>query len=385
MDQFTVCALTSSGTAELYEGEYPVTTIHDVSLQTSDRKATPHSNGLITVSTHRVIWIDSRRSRAICCPLWLLQGRGYEDKSSRFRGRVVSLNVGSGVRVCFDSKTSVKDRDAFANAVSSGVTKKEWERIAREKRAEAEKELRKMETEYVPVGLGMRAVQQHVLKHAAEQEANISSGFGSIDQLRDQAKDMMEIAKQFRERGKQMKGEEANELIAMMAELGIETPVTKESTGGNLRVYRDELSREISRFLLKPLLQVGGIMTLTDAYLLVMRNRATTELVSPADFRSAVDSFKRLNVAIEVVRLESGELSLQLDSSKDVSGLKSLQELAETRGGISAIDVMRIRHIPIQVAQRMVETAEEAGYLARDEGGEGVLFFKNRFDEFLVT
>lgn len=381
MDNFATCPLTATGMPLLYEGEFPTATLYKISLQTHDKKATLNSNGLIIVSTHRIIWIDAGRKRAVAVPLWILGPAPVEDKSSPFRARVL-LKVGKGVRVCFEGSTSSKDRDSFTLAVSSGLTRKEWERVAREKQVEQQKEEKKQEGEYVPRALGSSGVKAQVLKQSSEQGATISSGFASIDELKTQAKEMTDIARRFREQGKQMSGEDANELIGMMADLGIETPVTKESTGGNLRVYREELSREISQFLLKPLLRVGGIMTLTDAYLLVMRNRATSELVSPQDFRGAVDSFRKLNVAIEMIRMESGDLAVQLDTKRDDSGEKALQELSVEKGGISAVDVTRIRHIPVQRARAMLEVAEKGGYLVRDETTEGVRFFKNLFHEY---
>lgn len=382
MEYFAACQLSSTGTVVTYEGEIVITSLENVSLRTHDKQATPHVSGLITVTTHRVVWMDRARRSAIAAHLASLPRAGaVEVKSSAFSTPRALLRFGQGVRIEFASQTPARDRDRFSQEVVNAVNRAEWVRIAEVKRREEAKKAQ--EGMYVRRRLGASGVQDKVVKRDAEHGQVITSGFGSLDHLRTQAEDLMKIASHFRTASaNEQRGEDENELLSMMAEMGIDSPVTKESAGGNVRVYREQLARQMAEFLRTPILDLGGIMTLSDAYCLVMRNRASTELVSPEDFRIACGYFAGLGLAIEVVRLESGVLALKLDASRDSSGALALRKLAEERISVTPIDIVRIRHVPIQRASSMLEDAEKAGFLARDSTTDGLRFFPNVFDSF---
>lgn len=382
MEYFQACQLSTTGTVVTYEGEIVIKSLDNVSIRTHDKRPTPHVSGLITVTTHRVVWVDRTRRSAIAAHLASLPRIGpVEVKSTAFSAPRAILRFGQGVRIEFASATPGRDRDTFSQEVASAVARAEWERIAEVKRREEARKAK--EGEFVRRRLGASGVQDKVAKRDAEHGQMISSGFGSLDHLRTQAEDLMKIANTFRTAtAVASRGDEENELLSMMAEMGIDSPVTKESAGGNVRVYREQLARQMAEFLRKPTLDVGGIMTLTDAYCLVMRNRASTELVSPEDFRIACGYFSRLGLAIEVVQLESGVLALKLDASRDSSGAQALRKLAEERSSVTPIDMVRIRHVPIQRATSMLEDAENAGFLARDSTTDGLRFFPNLFDSF---
>lgn len=381
MQYFSPAQLSSSGTSVPLEGEYVLANVGDAVILTHDKKVTPFTRGLLTVTTHRIIWINASRTRSAAAWLAHLPVQcPYEDKSGPFHARIL-LKYGVGLRVEFYGSTPGKDRDRFCTCITDGLNRKEWEVVARAKAAEAAR--KEKLSEYVPRRLGISAVQERVVQRRQQQQQTIDSSFASLDQLRSQAGDLMKIAAAFKS-ATMAKGEENNELLELMSEMGIESPVTKESTGGNVRVYREQLSRQLAQFLQKPILNVGGIMTVVDAYCVVIRNRATTELISPEDFRAACGFFHNLNLPVKLVKLESGVDALEIDTSADSSGSKVLRKLAEERGSVTPIDVTRIRHIPIQRAKVMLEVAEKNRMLVRDETTEGLRFFPNIFDSFNI-
>lgn len=374
MDTFISCNLTPAGTFATLEGEYVTASIDKVSLQTHDKTSTPHIRGLLNVTTHRIVWTNSSRTTAIAAPLTSLSPSvQVEDKSSPLHSRVL-LNFGRGVRVLFDSKTT-RDRQRFITAVRDAYVKKEWKRIAQQKAKEAAEQAKM--GEYIPRRPGINAVQNRIRMHNDQRAQVINTGFVSIDQLRSQAEDLIKIAALFRT--KTNSAGEDNELLNMMADMGIQSPVTKHITGGNVSVYREQLARQVSYFLRQPVLKLGGIITLTDAYCLTMRNRATTELVSPEDFREACKAFERLNLGIRLISLESDVLALSIDASKDSRGAEALRDLAQEQTSITALDVVRERHIPIQRALAMLKEAEKLGFMSRDETTDGLRFFPNMF------
>lgn len=379
MEIFKPSPLSPTGMVLTTEGEIVITSLDNVSLQTQGHRLTPYTRGLVTVTTHRFVWTDRARESCISFPLLLLpQYNPVEQKP--FSSRML-LHVGSGVYLECSSASS-KEREQLVIELKNATARREWEKIAEIKRLEAERKAR--EGEYVRRRLGASGVADKVVKRDHETGHSIATGFASLDQLRSQAEALMQIAHTFKTATvKAERGAEENELLIMMAEMGINSPVTKESTGGNVKVYREQLARQMAEFLRQPILNLGGVMTLSDAYCLVMRNRATTELVSPEDFRIACGYFERLGLMIEVVTMESGVQALSLDAARDDSGAKALHKLAEERNSITPIDVVRIRHVPIQRATPMLEDAESAGFLARDFTTEGLRFFPNIFHSFI--
>lgn len=379
MEFFSSVQLSNSGTTIPLEGEFVLTDIGDSVILTHDKKATPFTRGLLTVTTHRIIWINASRTKSAAAWLAHLPSqRPFEDKSSPFHTRVL-LNYGVGLRVEFHGPTPGKDRDRFCTCIRDGLRRKEWEVIAREKAAEAARKAQM--AEYVPRKLGISGIQERVVQRRQQQQQTIDSSFASLDHLRNQAADLVKIATAFKS-STMSEGQENQELLEMMSEMGIESPVTKESTGGNVRVYREQLSRQLAQFLQIPIINVGGVMTVVDAYCVTIRNRATTELISPEDFRSACGYFRILNLPIRLVKLESGVDALEIDTTADSRGAKVLRKLAEERGSVTPIDVTRIRHIPIQRSKIMLEDAEMRGLLVRDETTEGLRFFPNQFELF---
>eukprot|EP00171_Calliarthron_tuberculosum_P019213 IDg19213t1 len=87
-----------------------------------------------------------------------------------------------------------------------------------------------------------------------------------------------------------------------------------------------------------------------------------------------------MNAGIRPVTLKSGVRALE---SAD-GGAEQLVKLAEERASIAAVDVVRIRGVPLTRALDMLAAAEKAGMLARDEHAGVTRFFPNRFDAFIA-
>lgn len=377
MEHFRLSELSPVGTIITADGEVVLSSVDKVSILTHDKRPTAQQRGLITITTHRLVWTDRNRKSSIALALSMLSSQAPAEVKP-FSSKVL-LRTDPPLRLEFCSGSS-RERDHFVTELSKAVTRQEWVRQEEvRKKKEAKKE---REEEYVPRRLGAAGVIDKVARKDMETGYSIATGFTSLNQLRRQAEELMDVAKKFRSAGGKLEGlnhDQENELLTMMAEMGIESPVTKDMAGGNVKTYREQLARQMAEFLRSRILNVGGIMTLTDAYCLVMRNRATTELVSPEDFRIACGYIYKLGLKIDVIRLESGVAALSVDASKDNSGAKALKEMADKMGSVTAIDVCRVRHVPIQRAKVMLEDAEGTGFLCRDETTEGVRFFPNMF------
>ena len=389
MEKFQDCPLSAAGAVVNVPNEYTKATIDAVTILSSSKKP-QYRRGLLTLTTQRLIWISSNRSNAVYFHLLLLpRQQAFRDKSSLLSARVL-VNLGTSFYLEFEGnsgRSKGSDRDRFITAFNSVLTTREWEKAISTKSTNSTDPLPTNALPSAPTisrqKLGAAAIAARVEQHHSATGAVIESGFVSLNQLKKQAEGLANIAKAYRTApATANRNADENELLAMMADLGIESPVTKDSAGGNIRLYREQLARQTADFLREPILRVGGVITLSDAYCLVVRNRATTELVSPEDFRAACQFFVSLRLPLKLVKLESGVLAIELDGKLDQKGAISLRKLAEERSSITAIDLVRIRHLPIQRATIMLEQAEGLSYLVRDESTDGSRFFPNLFDTF---
>lgn len=302
------------------------------------------------------------------------------DKSSiRTQRLLVYFREKVAVEIVFGRN---KDKEKARNALVRSLKGKEWVRIARAKKVAEEEEKKKRSFDPTRVGIGgvIRSAEREVTKR----EVQISRGFKDLDSLMETARELVVIANRFkdasgRDGGGVESGVEKNVFVDMMNELGIESPVTKEAMGGNAKLYRTQLARQLGEFLVVTLEQVGGLMTLTDVYCAYNRGRASTELVSPDDLVAACNLFGTLKLGLRLVRLESGVNAVELSGARKEVGAKRLRKLAEERGTLSAVELMGEMSIPVQRILAMLYDAEQRGLLCRDETESGLRFFPNEF------
>ena len=141
----------------------------------------------------------------------------------------------------------------------------------------------------------------------------------------------------------------------------------------------------------------GGMLPLTDAFCLFNRARGA-ELASPADVLAAARAFERVGAPVRLREFDSGVLAVQALSHTDSGVFARLVQLAAPHGEaerapdeptglgppLTASDVAAALSMPLAVAAEHLKTAEAAGVLCRDEGPEGLRFFRNFFMEHAV-
>jgi ESCRT-II complex subunit VPS36 len=201
----------------------------------------------------------------------------------------------------------------------------------------------------------------------------------------------------------------ADALVAM----GIVSPVTRASAGA---MYHTQLARQLSDFLEAPLRRTGGLMMLPDVYCIFNRARGT-ELVSPDDLVTAAGALEGLGLPLRLRRFESGVVVVQSAEHTDAALVRRVRELldkeeeaataaAGSDGGeggsggaagaagaaaaaaagapalgppLSASAVGVALGLPLALAREALLVAEAAGALCRDDGPEGLRFFRNFF------
>jgi ESCRT-II complex subunit VPS36 len=382
---FDQCTLSQAGALELKPGELILGSAAGVTLVDEANSAPPCQNGTLYVTTLRIAWVHSASRTAINAYLQVLalSRNPVEDSSQRFAfAPRLLLGLGRGVRVNF-AKNGRADRDRIREYLTQALAKKHWQVPPQSSspttaRPGLCKSVQPGSASVAP-SRGVQGIIDTKRSAANARGEQINGGFVSLESLMENADALVQIAARFRILNAD--NQEENELLNMIAELGIESPVTKSATGNNTKLYRLEIARQMSDFLSKVVVRMGGVITIADAYCSYNRARATTELVSPDDFDAALRLLRtsEVNSDLELFKLPSGIRALQMDVSKESGGAKALASLAEERSCLTALDIVQERGIPIQVAMNMLESAERAGFLARDDTTDGVRFFPNRF------
>ena len=157
--------------------------------------------------------------------------------------------------------------------------------------------------------------------------------------------------------------------------LGIDDPVVKDNFS-SASDYYDSLAKQLTEFLLDPITETGGMMSLADAYCRVNRARGM-ELLSPEDLLNACH---RMKGPIQLRAFPSGAMVLQTDShNSEMITQEICEELKKRTAGISIEELARLCNVSLVLSRERLLTAEESGEICRDESVEGLRFYLNLF------
>ena len=238
--------------------------------------------------------------------------------------------------------------------------------------------------------LGVSGVMRNASQAQQQQQSTMDAALGDLKSLMEKAEEMVRISETIVTRLKKAQsdsvsgGEDADdtetrEMREMLLNLGIQDPVTKDSSGS---AYFQELARQLSDFMQPLLAKNGGMMTLADAYCFYNRARGVA-LVSPQDMYEACRLMAKLGLAIHFHEYASG-LRVLLGSGFDqesiarkvgafVSGSKAGDK------GVSALQVAKELQWSVLVAREALLQAEQRLLLCRDDSPNGLLFYTNLF------
>ncbi|CAI5471595.1 unnamed protein product [Closterium sp. Yama58-4] len=284
--------LTPSGRPVLFPGEVESLLIDDAGIEFEEvssgtSAAHPAANsgavleaeslrdGVASLTTHRLIWIDERpatggnRKRAFAVPLVAVAN------ASTAGWRLTSVFASPRVRmyVLLDPQGR-----AFSTAMA---------------------------------GVG------GILRREAEQkqatDRSLQEAFSDLNALMAKASEMVKLAERMRQKLQQQQGAASGEIAPslssssssssssaaaaseelqdLLLKMGIESPVTRETAGA---LYHRQLSRELADFIGPVLEKTGGTMLLVDVYCIFNRARGT-ELISPDDLLKACSLWSSFN------------------------------------------------------------------------------------------
>ena len=245
--------------------------------------------------------------------------------------------------------------------------------------------------------VGIAGLERLGLENRKNNEIMIGTAFEDLEALMASAKEIIALAESFAPEIHKDSGEEGSVFSESAALLGLVT--TKDKLGSRSdNLYVTELSRNLAEYLTDDrkgvLRSEGGIMSLIDLWAVFNRSRNGVELVSPSDFHKAAQLWEKLGLPVRLRRFKSGLLVVQRSTWNDEKTITQFQNwLEELHGpeqlakssqtgqlfgrGIDAHETALKFGWSIGVATEELEMAEDQGALCREDGIEGLRFWRN--------
>ncbi|XP_060532086.1 vacuolar protein-sorting-associated protein 36 [Cylas formicarius] len=363
----------------------------NVRLYDGDIK-TSFEGGELIITTHRILWgrpgIIAKGQTCLALKLELVV---YVEEASPStfsfsRSRKVVLHLSEDSDSTSDGPQShsiynfikLSFREGFTNdvlgALNDCLTKRYWETHIPQ--VTEKKQLTEIKLRTGIIGIE-RSLQE---KHKATDE-NLSIAFKDLNKLMSMAKDMVRLSHTISVKIKEKQGEitedETIRFKSYLLSLGIDDPVTRDSYKTNNQYYKS-LAKEMSDFLTKYVEEMGGIMTLTDAYCRLNRARGL-ELLSPEDVLNASKLMETLNLPLKLYQFSSGVMVLQLSSMDDESVAEITSVLVQENGSLTSEELSQKLGISVTLAKERLLNAEKCGKCCRDDAIEGLRFYPNLF------
>ncbi|KAK9510239.1 hypothetical protein O3M35_005066 [Rhynocoris fuscipes] len=279
-------------------------------------------------------------------------------------------------------KLSFKDGldDNFIVSFRNTLSAKKWESLPL-----VQASALSVPPKYVPIKTrtGIVGIERGMQEKQKATEENISVAFQDLSKLMDMAKDMVNISKTISMKIREKQGciteDETIQFKSYLLSLGIDDPVTRDSYSSESK-YMTNLAKEMADILLQPIKDVGGMMSLADAYCRVNRARGL-ELLSPEDMLSAAKILEKLSLPIRLRKFDSGVMVLQLTSHDDNAVVEDTFASVEMNGSLTPAELSQSLGISVLLAKERLTTTEKKGLVCRDESIQGLRFYPNLFDK----
>ncbi|GAM35926.1 hypothetical protein TCE0_018f04631 [Talaromyces pinophilus] len=254
-----------------------------------------------------------------------------------------------------------------------------------------------------PSAVGIAGLELRGFEARKNTELVIGNAFEDLEALMASAKQIVSLAETLASESGLAANEGSSEASAVLSQsaaaLGMVT--TKDMLGsGSESLYFSELARNLAEYLTDDrkgvLRKEGGIVSLVDLWAIFNRTRNGVELVSPSDFEQAARLWEKLKLPVRLRRFKSGLLVVQSNEWSDEKviqqldkWLQELQDQVPSDGvswnwerfgrGVTAQETAQHFGWSVGVAVEELEMAEDKGALCREEGIEGVRFWRNLF------
>lgn len=234
---------------------------------------------------------------------------------------------------------------------------------------------------------GILGIERKIEERDKRVDLSISEAFNDLKQLMARAQEMSatakSIAQRIKEKGhREISDDEAvvfkSQLLSIGLGDGLDDPVTRKKFASQSQYYT-ELGKQLAA-IVTPALDKGQI-SLTDVYCMVNRARGL-ELISTEDLLNACQNIDAYG--LKMCTLQDGLIVLQkADFDSDEAAKKITDMVIEvyevTQCGVSAHSLAAMAGLSTALSRQRLISAENYGYLCRDESLQGLLFYPNKF------
>ncbi|KAF5729370.1 putative Vacuolar protein sorting protein [Tripterygium wilfordii] len=393
-DFFPKAELTGAGRPILLPGEFECSLVAAVDLESQDEPPTfsPLKTGILTLTTHRLLWLPSgaatASASAVFIPLAAISHVFAPKKSIksmfaspriRFQVSTSVLNPGSSSRTVVVTVVvrGKGDWEGFYGKLWENWRGRAWENETGSSASESgSSTVNSAGGLYGSDGsvrmVGVAGILRKEQQMWESTDKSLQEAFQDLHALMSKAKEMVMLAEKMRQKllsasnsqtstasDEEMGSKE--EMQDWLLSVGIASPVTKESAGA---MYHQQLSRQLADFVRTPLERAGGMINLIDIYCLFNRARGT-ELISPEDLLLSCSLWEKFDVPIMLRKFDSGVMVVQNKSHSDEEVFARIKTFITRpdalRTGITASDAAMTLGIAPAMAKEHLLSAESKG------------------------
>ncbi|XP_039279874.1 vacuolar protein-sorting-associated protein 36 isoform X2 [Nilaparvata lugens] len=385
MDRFDYCNF------KLEENETFLKTEKGVKLYDGDLK-TSFQGGELVLTNYRLLWGEpgdiSKCLKCLSLSLSYIvfveeqQSETFFSKSKKLIIHLAEPETGKGLSPLYNSNTFIKlsfkdDLDShFLISLNEAIAARAWQRMRSSPQASTSQN-----AQGIKLRTGIVGIERGIQEKQKTTDENISAAFKDLNKLMSMANDMVKISKaissKIREKQGDITEDETVRFKSYLLSLGINDPVTRNSFNNDNQYYQS-LARQLAEIMEQPIIEVGGIMSLTDVYCRVNRARGL-ELLSPEDLLAACQLLDHLKLPLRLREFESGVKVLQLQSHSDEVIVADTTATVKENGSFSAEQLAQSLGISVVLAKERLLTTEQQGCICRDESIEGLRFYPNLF------
>ena len=228
----------------------------------------------------------------------------------------------------------------------------------------------------------------------AQQNQMIQGSFSDIQSLRQNAKEMIELAQQIRAKinlaqQQQQQGgstqQSQSELNSVLSKIGFIDPVTKEVAGSEYYLLLAEQINDYFNdyFIKNPSVKV---ITLIDAYCIYNRARGGNT-VSPKDMQQALKNFKSVSNKIMIKNFNNEMIVLHTKdfSNQNILNLVTQFMKQKKEEFVTVNELTKILNVKNVILEKiLIEDMLNGGYLLIDEYDLDVRYYLNKIREYKI-
>jgi len=367
LNAFSPLGLTPAGRPVLEDCEVELVAQDGVALYRGDHQS-DYQDGTLVVTTHRILYIERGPKRSLALVLAAVAGTERRGAYTAWSSPKIVLNVaglppGRHVMCSFRSGGA----DAAWDRLQAAIAKKAWEAGPPAKAA------------FSTTAAGVAGIMRTAEAQERKTRVAVETAFEDLTTLMGSASELMAIARRLQSHYErdQHSEEEAEQFHQQLMGLGLASPVSR-ATVGSSGDYHAELSRQLCDFLQSPLQQCHGALSLVDVYGLYNRARGS-DLISPDDLLKACKLFGPLHLPLTLRTFPSGVMIVQSQQLHPEHVAEAVAGALEGSPHVTPLRLGELLGVPIALATEYLVDLEKAGSVCRDDGLEGLAFYRNFF------